>query len=101
MLNLPPDEVAWGTHPPGTAWLVDFLRLDEGGIAYWWRSFREPVANHHIHEPVRFWSLDGIDEGVLASLRERRFGALRGAEAPRGRSGSPGSRRSWRRLWST
>jgi hypothetical protein len=84
VLNLPPEEVAWGTHPPGTAWLVDFLRLDQGGIAYWWRSSREPVANHRIHRPVRFWSLDGIDGGVLEALRERRLGALYSAEAPRG-----------------
>ncbi|AQZ66865.1 hypothetical protein BKM31_40305 [[Actinomadura] parvosata subsp. kistnae] len=80
VLNLPPEEVAWGTHPPGTAWLVDFLRLDQGGVAYWWRSFREPVANHRIHEPVRFWSLDGVDEGVLEALRGRRFGELRGGD---------------------
>src|SRR5687767_14151560 len=46
VLNLPPEEVAWGSHPPGTAWLVDFLRLDKGGIAYWWRSFQDPVSNH-------------------------------------------------------
>ncbi|TYB58099.1 hypothetical protein FXF51_38265 [Nonomuraea sp. PA05] len=84
VLNLPPQEAAWGTHPPGTAWLVDFLRLDEGGIAYWWRSSGEPVANHRIREPVRFWSLDGIDKGVLEALRERRFGALRDAGAPGG-----------------
>nr|SBO92100.1 hypothetical protein BN4615_P1614 [Nonomuraea gerenzanensis] len=82
VLNLPPEEVAWGTHPPSTAWLVDFLRLDEGGIAYWWRSHREPVANHHITEPVRFWSLDGVERDVLEALRERRLGALHGAVRP-------------------
>ncbi|MCF6469781.1 hypothetical protein FAF44_15480 [Nonomuraea sp. MG754425] len=80
VLNLPPEEVAWGTHPPGTAWLVDFLRLDQGGIAYWWRSSGEPVANHRIREPVLFWSLDGVESGVLEALRERRFEALRGVE---------------------
>ncbi|WP_157548499.1 DUF7711 family protein [Nonomuraea candida] len=78
-LNLPPQEVTWETQPPGTAWLVDFLRLDKGGIAYWWRSHLDPVANHRIREPVRFWSLDGIEEGVLEALRERRFEALGGA----------------------
>lgn len=57
----------------GTTWLVDALRLDKGGIAYWWRSRDEPVGNHLIRDPVRFWSLDGTDEAVLAALRERRF----------------------------
>ncbi|MEV0623237.1 hypothetical protein AB0I81_58675 [Nonomuraea sp. NPDC050404] len=77
VLNLPPEEVAWETQPPGTAWLVDFLRLDRGGVAYWWRSRGEPVGNHRIREPVRFWSLDGVEKGVLDALAERRFGAVR------------------------
>ncbi|GAA1656342.1 hypothetical protein GCM10009733_062330 [Nonomuraea maheshkhaliensis] len=77
VLNLPPEEVSWGSHPPGTAWLVDFLRLDKGGIAYWWRSHRDPVANHLIREPVRFWSPAGIEPGVLEALAERRFESAR------------------------
>jgi hypothetical protein len=84
VLSLPPEEVSWGSQPPGTAWLVDFLELDKGGVAYWWRSRRDPVANHRIHEPVRFWSLDGIDEPVLEALEGRRFELLRQA-APRAR----------------
>ena len=32
--------------------------------------------NHHIREPVRFWSLDGIDEDVLRTLAERRLADL-------------------------
>lgn len=72
-LNLTPEEVPWCSEPPGTAWLVDNLRLDKGGIAYWWRSRHEPVGNHLIRDPVRFWSLDGTDEAVLDALKERRF----------------------------
>ncbi|MFC5832997.1 DUF7711 family protein [Nonomuraea insulae] len=79
VLNLPPEEVAWETQPPGTTWLVDFLRLGKGGIAYWWRSHRDPVANHRIREPVRFWSLEGVEKGVLEALRERRFEVARRA----------------------
>lgn len=39
-LNLPPEKVPWCSEPSGTAWLVDNLRPDKGGIAYWWRSTR-------------------------------------------------------------
>jgi hypothetical protein len=78
-LNLSPEEVPWCSQPPGTAWLVDSLRLDKGGFACWWRSRHEPVWNHVIRDPVRFWSLDGTDESVLDALRDRRF-----ADLPRG-----------------
>lgn len=87
VLNLPAEEVAWGTQPPGTAWLVDFLELDKGGVAYVWRSREDPVANHHIREPVRFWSLDGIEEGVLAALAERRLDEVRAAASASGAAG--------------
>ncbi|MGI5284153.1 DUF7711 family protein [Nonomuraea polychroma] len=87
VLNLPPEEVTWGSRPPGTAWLVDFLELDKGGVASYWRSFRDPVWNHVIRGPVRFWSLDGPDKDVLDALGERRFDRLRrvtaGAEEER------------------
>jgi hypothetical protein len=56
VLNLPPEEVSWESSPHGTAWLEDQLRLDKGGFAYWWRSHLSAVPNHHIRDPVRFWS---------------------------------------------
>jgi hypothetical protein len=80
-LNLSPEEVPWCSQPPGTAWLVDSLRLDKGGLAYWWRSRHEPVWNHVIRDPVRFWSLGGTDESVLDALCDRRF-----ADLPRARA---------------
>jgi hypothetical protein len=73
VLNLPPDEVVWETTPRGTLWLADYLRLSKGGFAYFWRSHLDPVANHYIRGPVRFWSLDGQDEDVLQALEERRL----------------------------
>ena len=76
VLNLPPEEVPWESTPHGTLWLEDRLRLNKGGFAYWWRSHLEPVSNHHIHGPVRFWSHEGPDEDVLQALAERRFGDL-------------------------
>ena len=76
VLNLPPQEVVWESSPHGTMWLADRLRLSKGGFAYWWRSHLDPVSNHHIHAPVRFWSQEGPDEGVLRALAERRFDDL-------------------------
>lgn len=43
VLNLPPEEVPWESRPHGTERLVDTLRLDKGGFAYWWRSRHDPV----------------------------------------------------------
>jgi hypothetical protein len=77
VLNLPPEEVIWESTPEGTLWLADYLRLSKGGFAYFWRSHRDPVSNHYIRGPVRFWSCaEGIDEDVLRALAERRFDDL-------------------------
>lgn len=62
VVNLPSEEVPWESQPDRTGWLVDMLRLNKGGFAYWWRSSQDPVWNHYIREPVRFWSVDGPDE---------------------------------------
>jgi len=77
VIRLPPEEVAWGSSPHGTAWLADRLRLSKGGFEYWWRSYLDPVQNHYIRSPVRIWSHDGVEEQTLAALAERRFGELR------------------------
>jgi hypothetical protein len=87
VLNLPPQDVVWGSMPHGTVWLADELRLSKGGFCYWWRSHLDPVWNHYVQDPVRFWSHDGPDEAVLQALAERRFGDLP-REAP-----SPSARR--------
>jgi len=76
VLNLPPQEVVWESSPHGTVWLAERLRLSKGGFAYWWRSHLDPVSNHHIRAPVRFWSQEGPDEGVLRALAEHRFDDL-------------------------
>jgi hypothetical protein len=75
-VNLPPEEVPWGSSPHGTGWLADQLRLSKGGFEYWWRSHLDPAWNHYIRGPVRFWSHDGPDEAVLAALAERRLAGL-------------------------
>lgn len=32
VLNLPPQDVVWGSNPHGTVWLADHLRLSKGGF---------------------------------------------------------------------
>jgi hypothetical protein len=76
VINLPPEEVVWETTPHGTEWLADYLRLSKGGFEYFWRSHADPVSNHHIRGPVRFWSRKGPDEDVLQALAERRLDDL-------------------------
>jgi hypothetical protein len=76
VIALPPEEVPWNSSPRGTEWLVDSLRLSTG-YEYWWRSYLDPVGNHYIQRPVRIWSREGIEEGALAALAERRFADLR------------------------
>jgi hypothetical protein len=86
VLNLPSQDVVWGSSPHGTVWLADRLRLSKGGFCYWWRSHLDPVWNHHVQQPVRFWSHDGPDEDVLRALAERRFADLpRQAPSPTAR----------------
>jgi hypothetical protein len=88
VLNLPPQEVIWETTPRGTEWLADHLRLSKGGFAYFWRSHLDPVSNHHIREPVRFWSLAGPDEDVMLALTERRLDDLPRVTSPPGAEGA-------------
>jgi hypothetical protein len=76
VLNLPADQVPWESHPHGTDWLADELRVSKGGFAYWWRSCYVPVWNHHIRCPVRFWSQDGPQHEVLDALAQRRLETL-------------------------
>src|SRR5215467_2445086 len=53
VLNLPAEEVTWGSNPRGADWLANELRLSKGGFEYWWRSHLDPVSNHYIQGPVR------------------------------------------------
>ena len=92
VLNLPPQEVVWESNPHGTMWLADRLRLSKGGFAYWWRSHLDPVSNYHIRAPVRFWSQEGPDEGVIRALAERRLDDLPRQSAPARPAGATGGR---------
>jgi hypothetical protein len=71
-VNLPPEEVPWGSNPHGTEWLGTELRLSKGGYEYWWRSHLDPPWNHYVLSPVRIWSLSGGTEtAVLDALTSR------------------------------
>lgn len=99
VLNLPQAEVPWESQPSGTAWLVDSLRLDKGGFAYWWRSRHGPVWNHHIRGPVRFWSLDGPTTPYCERCPSGGWPTCRGGRrAPRtcARTQPPNWTRPWR-----
>jgi len=77
VINLPPEEVPWGSTPDGTEWLADQLRLSKGGYEYWWRSHLDPVWNHYIRSPVRIWSQDGTESAALDALAARQLSRLR------------------------
>ena len=89
VLGLPPERVSWASMPRGAMWLEESLGLNRGGFAYYWRSYLDPVDNHRIVRPVRFWSREsGPDEIVLQALAERRFDDLSRVET------SPDARRN-------
>jgi hypothetical protein len=77
-INLSPEEVPWESRPEGTDWLANELRLSKGGFLYFWRSYLDPIWNHHIRGPVRVWSVDdGPDEQALTALEARDFESLK------------------------
>jgi hypothetical protein len=78
VLNLPADEVTWGSVPDGSAWLVNMLRLDKIPVLRYWRPVGSPVTNHLIVRPLRIWSADdGIEEQALEALRSGSCESLR------------------------
>jgi len=69
VLNLPAQDLAWGTEPGGCGWLIDVLRLDKTPVDRYWRSAGSAVGNHLIARPLRIWSADnGVDESALKAL---------------------------------
>lgn len=82
VLELPPDEVTWYAKPAPAAGFAQLTGIGKLPLEWYWRPAAWPVWNHHIRDPVRFWSLDGVDEDVLAALAARRFDRLRREGAP-------------------
>ena len=76
-INLPPEEVPWESSPEGADWLANELRLRQGRLHVFWRSYLDPVWNHYIRGPVRIWSVaGGPDVQALAALEARDSGSL-------------------------
>src|SRR5260370_28232337 len=73
VVNLPPEEVVWGSNPHGTLWLDDPLRLSKGGCCYWWPPHLDPVWNHHLQYPARFSCHRAPAAAVLRALAASPF----------------------------
>ncbi|HKS98232.1 MAG TPA: hypothetical protein VJT31_01780 [Rugosimonospora sp.] len=77
-VDLPVDEVAWWSEPPGAQHWAYATRLAKNPVRPWWRSAHGPVWNHRIERPALVWDeADGVREGVLAAMREGRGEAVR------------------------
>lgn len=68
VLDVPTDELTWGTRPSSYAWLSHQLRLDRTPVDSYWRPAAWPVSNHVVSRPMRIWSTDGVDDGALDAL---------------------------------
>lgn len=76
-VDVPAEDLPWRAEPAALRALAEVLRLDRAPVRWVWRPAGEPVGNHAIIEPVRFWTRDGgVDEEVLRNLRDRRLEKL-------------------------
>jgi hypothetical protein len=79
-VDLPPDDVAWWSEPPGSQHWANATRLNKNPIGAWWRSAHAPVWNHRIVRPALVWdAVQGQRDDVLEALREGRGESVRTA----------------------
>jgi hypothetical protein len=76
VVDLPPHEVTWLAEPPAAAAFAEVIGLGRAAVEWWWRPVLWPVWNHEIRGPVRFWSLDGLDDAALEAIAQRRLAEL-------------------------
>jgi hypothetical protein len=77
-VDLPVDEVAWWSEPPGAQHWSNATRLAKNPILPWWRSAHGPVWNHRVDRPALVWDVaDGVREDTLTALREGRGETVR------------------------
>ncbi|GAA5180405.1 hypothetical protein GCM10023322_12630 [Rugosimonospora acidiphila] len=70
-VDLPVDDVAWCSQPPGAQHWSNATRLATSPVLPWWRSAHAPVWNHRIDRPALVWDdVDGVRENTLVALRE-------------------------------
>lgn len=77
VLNLPADELTWCARPRSCSGLPQLLEIDKAPVEWFWRPAEWPVANHVIHRPLPFWSLDGPNTVALDALGRGDVDALR------------------------
>jgi hypothetical protein len=77
VLNLPADELTWGTQPQSCTGLPSLLDIDKAPVDWYLRPTAWPVTNHIIRRPLRIWSLDGIDTTALDALDDGDAESLR------------------------
>jgi hypothetical protein len=77
-VDLPAEEVAWRSEPPGAQHWANATRLAKSPVLVWWRSVHAPVWNHRIERPALVWdNVDGVREDTLAALRDGRGETVR------------------------
>jgi hypothetical protein len=77
-VDLPAEDVAWWSEPPGTQHWANATRLAKSPVLVWWRSVHAPVWNHRIERPALVWdNVDGVREDALAALRDGRGETVR------------------------
>ena len=77
-VDLPAEDVAWRSEPPGTQHWANATRLAKTPVLAWWRSVHAPVWNHRIERPALVWdNVDGVREDTLAALRDGRGETVR------------------------
>ncbi len=81
-VDLPPEDVAWWTEPPGSQHWANATRLSKNPVLAWWRSAHAPVWNHRIVAPALVWDVrEGICAEVLSALGDGRGEDVRTAVA--------------------
>lgn len=71
VVDEPPEDVPWMSHPAHLEALASFCRFDKLPLSWRWRPAAWPVWNHEITRAVRFWSSGGgRDEAALSALAD-------------------------------
>jgi hypothetical protein len=68
-VDLPAEDVAWWTEPPGAQHWIHATRVEKNPVLAWWRSARAPVWNHRIERPALVWDdTDGVRHETVRAI---------------------------------